>query len=128
MALRKLAISSYMATSIHLLDLHVYCTVRGYDGHNHDTVNETTTKHRNELKEVSVPVDKMIKDLSEAHDNIDKMRKKTRQQGDEVDKMIDQHYNQLAQKLMEQKEQLKQQAHDAVLQKEKTLTLHLGEV
>ena len=42
--------------------------------------------------------------------------------------MVDQHYNQLAQKLMEQKKQLKQQAHDAVLQKEKTLTLQLGEV
>ena len=59
-------------------------------------------KRRNELKEVTTPVDEMTK-------------KKIRRQGDEVDKKIDQ---ELVQKLMKQKEQLKQQAHDAVSQKE----------
>ena len=106
----------------------LYCTVKGHNGHNHDTVNNMATKHRNELKEVTAPVDEMIRDLSEAHDNIDKMGKKIRRQGDEVDKKIDQQYDELVQKLMKQKEQLKQQAHDAVSQKEKALRVQLGEV
>ena len=106
----------------------LYCTVKGHNGHNHDTVNNMATKHRNELKEVTAPVDEMIRDLSEAHDNIDKMGKKIRRQGDEVDKKIDQHYDELVKKLMKQKEQLKQRAHDAVSQKEKALRVQLGEV
>ena len=106
----------------------MYCTVKEHNGHNHDTVKKMATKHRNELKDVTTPVDEMIRDLSEAHDNIDKMKKKIRRQGDEVDKKIDQHYNELVQKLMKQKEQVKQQAHDAVSQKEKALTVQLEEV
>ena len=106
----------------------LYCTVKEHNGHNHDTVNNMATKHRNELKGVTAPVDEMIRDLSEAHDNIDKMKKKIRRQGDEVDKKIDQHYNELIQKLMKQKEQVKQQAYDAVSQKEKALTVQLEEV
>ena len=106
----------------------LYCTVKEHNGHNHDTVNNMATKHRNELKDVTAPVDEMIRDLYEAYDNIDKMKKKIRRQGDEVDKKIDQHYNELVQKLMKQKEQVKQQAHDAVSQKEKALTVQLEEV
>ena len=106
----------------------MYCTVKEHNGHNHDTVKKMATKHRNELKEVTAPVDEMIRDLSEAHDNIDEMGKKIRRQGDEVDKKIDQHYDELVKKLMKQKEQLKQRAHDAVSQKEKALRAQLGEV
>ena len=106
----------------------MYCTVKEHNGHNHDTVKKMATKHRNELKEVTAPVDEMIRDLSEAHDNIDKMGKKIRRQGDEVDKKIDQHYDELVKKLIKQKEQLKQQAHDAVSQKEKALRVQLEEV
>ena len=106
----------------------MYCTVTEHNGHNHDTVKKMATKHRNELNEVTAPVDEMIRDLSEAHDNIDKMKKKIRRQGEEVDKEIDQHYNELVQKLMKQKEQLKQHAHDAVSQKEKALIVQQEEV
>ena len=106
----------------------LYCTVKEHNGHNHDTVNNMATKHRNELKDVTAQVDEMIRDLSEAHDNIDKVKKKIRQQGGEMDKKIDLHYNELVQKLMKQKEQVKQQAHDAVSQKEKALTVQLEEV
>ena len=106
----------------------MYCTVKEHNGHNHDTVKKMATKHRNELKEVTAPVDEMIENLSEAHDNIDKMKKKIRRQGGKVDKKIDQYYDELVQKLMKQKEQLKQQVHDAVSQKEKALTVQLEEV
>ena len=106
----------------------MYCTVKEHNGHNHDIVKKMATKHRNELSKVTAPVDQMIRNLSEAHENIDKMKKEVRRQGEEVDKKIDQHYNELVQKLMNQKEQLKQQAHDAVSQKEKALTVQQEEV
>ena len=106
----------------------MFCTVKEHNGHNHDSMKKMATKHHNKLKEVTAPVDEMIRDLSKAHDNIDKMKKKIRQQGDEVDKKIDQHYSKLVQKLMKQKEQLKQQAYDAMSQKEKALTVQQEEV
>ena len=44
----------------------------------------------------------MIRGLFDTHDNIEKMKKKIRQQGDEVNKKIDQHYDGMIQKLIEQ--------------------------
>ena len=96
--------------------------------HNHGSVKQMATKHRNELKKITDPVEGMIKNLSEAHDNIEKMMKKTRRRGEEVDKKIDQYYDELLQKLMKQKDEVKQQAHDAVSQKEKAMITQLEEV
>ena len=106
----------------------MYCTVKKHNGHHHDSVKQMATKHRNELKKTTDPVEGMIKNLSEAHDNIEKMIKKTRKQGEEVDKKIDQHYDELLQKLMKQKDEVKQQACDAVSQKEKAMIRQLEEV
>ena len=106
----------------------LYCTMKDHNGHNHDTVKKMVGKHRQELKKITAPVEEMIRDLSDTHDNIEKMKKKIRQQGDEVNKKIDQHYDGVIQKLMEQKEQLKQQVHDIVSQKVKAVTTQLEEV
>ena len=106
----------------------LYCTMKKHNGHNHDTVKNMAGKHRQELKKVTAPVEEMIRGLSTTHDNIEKMEKKIKQQGDEVNKKIDQHYNRVIQKLMQQKEQLKQQVDDTVSQKVKAITTQLGEV
>ena len=106
----------------------MYCTVKDHNGHNHDTVKKMVNKHRQELKKTTAPVEEMIRGLSDAHSNIEKMRNKIRQQGDEVNKKIDQHYDGVIQKLMEQKEQLKQQVRGTVSQKEKAVTTQLEEV
>ena len=102
--------------------------MKKHNGHNHDTVKNMVGKHREELKKVTAPVEEMIRGLSHTHDDIEKMRKKIRQQGDEVKEKIDQHYDGVIEKLMEQKEQLKQQVHDTVSQKEKAVTTQLEEV
>ena len=47
------------------------------------------TKHCNELKKITDPVEGMIKSLSEAHNNIEKMKKKIIGRGKKVDKKID---------------------------------------
>ena len=106
----------------------MYCTVKKHNGHHHDSVKQMATKHRNQLKKVTDPVEGMIKNLSEAHDNIEKMMKKTRSRGEDVDKKIDQYYDKLLQKLMKQKDEVKQQARDAVSQKEKAMITQLEEV
>ena len=103
----------------------LYCTMKKHNGHNHDTVKNMVGKHRQELKKITAPVEEMIRGLSNTHSSIEKMRKKIRQQGDEVNKKIDQHYGGVIQKLMEQKEQLKQQVRDTVSQKEKAVTTQL---
>ena len=106
----------------------MYCTVKKHNGHHHDSVKQMASKHRNELKKITNPVEGMIKNLCEAHDNIEKVQKKIRRQGEEVDKNIDQYYDELVQELMKQKDEVKQQAHDAVSQKEKAVTTQLEEV
>ena len=106
----------------------MYCTVKKHNGHHHDSVKQMAPKHRNELKKITDPVEGMITNLSQAHENIEKMKKKIRRRGEEVDKKIDQYYDELLQKLMKQKDEVKQQAHDAVSQKEKAVTTQLGEV
>ena len=106
----------------------LYCTMKDHNGHNHDTVKKMAGKHRQELKEITAPVDEVIRGLSDTRDYIEKMRKKIRQQGDEVNKKIDLHYDGVIEKLMQQKEQLKQQVHDTVSQKVKAVTTQLEEV
>ena len=106
----------------------MYCTVKKHNGHDHVSVKQMATKHRNELKKITDPVEGMIKHLSEANDNIEKMMKKTRRRGEEVDKKIDRYYDELLQKQMKQKDEVKQQAHDAVSQKEKAMITQLDEV
>ena len=106
----------------------MYCTVTKHNGHNHGSVKQMATKHRKELKKITNPVEGMIKNLSEANDNIEKMMRKTRRRGEEVDKKIDRYYDELLQKLMKQKDEVKQQAYDALSQKEKAMITQLDEV
>ena len=106
----------------------LYCTMKKHRDHNHDTVKKMADKHRSELQGITASVEEMIDGLSNAHSNIGNMKIKIRQQGSEVDKKIDQWYDVLIEMLKEQKVQLKQQAHDAVSQKERTLTVQLKEV
>ncbi|XP_065897633.1 E3 ubiquitin-protein ligase TRIM71-like isoform X2 [Dysidea avara] len=73
-------------------------------------------------------IEEMSKRLTEAHDNIGDMMKKIEEQGGEVNKEIDQRYDELVEKLMKQKDQVKLQVTDAVTQKKQTLATQLHEV
>ena len=107
----------------------LYCTMKKHYGHNHNIVSQTMVdKHREELKKITATVEEMIRGLSETHDNIEKMRIQILQQVDDVNKKIDQHYDRVVQKLIEQKEELKQQVCDTVSQKEKAVATQLEEV
>ena len=106
----------------------MYCTVKGHNGHNHDTVKNVVDKHRQELRKITAPVEGMVKDLSNIHDNIEKKKKKIKQQGDEVNKKIDQHYDNAIQKLTEEKKQLNQEVDTTVSIREKVVTKQLSNV
>ncbi|XP_065889799.1 E3 ubiquitin-protein ligase TRIM45-like [Dysidea avara] len=106
----------------------LYCTVKEHNGHNHDTVKKMAKKQRNELKDITGPVEGIIKDLSEAHDKITDMGDKVRKQAGEVDKKVDEHYDKLIEKLKEQKEEVKKRLGEIVLQKEKKMAAQLEEV
>ena len=92
----------------------VYCTVKDHAGHEHDSVKLLASKHRDELKSVTAPIEKMITNLSEAFSNIEKMQTVLKKQGDVAAKKMDQHYDELVQNLTEQKEQMKERANDTV--------------
>ena len=49
----------------------MYCTVKDHNGHDHDTVKKMVSKHRQELKKITVSVEEMIRGLSDTHDNIE---------------------------------------------------------
>ena len=69
-----------------------------------------------------------MEDLSKTCDEIDEMRTVVRQQGEDINKEIDLHYEEAIKNLLKQKEQVKQQVHDTVLQKVKAVTMQLKEV
>ena len=106
----------------------LYCTMKGHNGHNHDTVKNVVGKHRQEFKKISASIEEIMQGLSYTRNTIDKVKKTVRQQGDEVNKKIDQYYDKMVQKLMEQKEQLKRQVRDVVLQNERIVEAQVKEV
>ena len=105
----------------------MYCAVKYHNSHDviHHDVKKVIDRHRQEMKDLTAPIEYIIRNLSATHE---KKKKKIRQQGNEVKKEIDQHYDRLIQQLMEQKEQLKQQVHKMVSQNENAVTTQLEEV
>ncbi|XP_065888618.1 E3 ubiquitin-protein ligase TRIM71-like [Dysidea avara] len=122
----EIELSFYCETCAELVCM--YCTVKDHAGHEHDSVKLMASKHRDELKKVTAPVDEMMKSLSKAHDNIEKIQMEIKKQGDITAKKIDAHYDELVKKLLEQKEQMKERAYDAASHGTKVMMAQLEEV
>ena len=105
----------------------VQCTGE-HEDHKYDVVKKVANKYQNELNKITASIEVMIEDLSEFHDSIEDMRTAIRQQGDEISKEIDLYYDEAFQKLLKQKEKVKQQVRETVLQKEKALMEQLEKV
>jgi len=65
------------------------------------------SKYHSQLTKITTSFKGMIQGLSDAHNNIDNMIKKIRKQDDKVNKQIEEHCDELVQKLIKQKEQVK---------------------
>ena len=96
--------------------------------HDHDTVKKMTTKHRKELDKIMESVEKMIEGLSVACKKVSNMRDKIGAQADDTDKEIDRYYEELHQRLQQQRDELKKELHEASRQKKKEVTLQLEQM
>ena len=102
-----------------------YCIMKDHLKHDHDTVKEMAIKHRKELDKIMEPVEKMIEGLSVACKKVSNMRGKIGAQVDDIDKEIDRYYEELHQRLQQQRDELKKELHEACRQKKKEVTLQL---
>ena len=102
-----------------------YCIMKDHLKHDHDTVKEMATKHRKELDKIMEPVEKMIEGLSVARKKVSNMRDKIGAQADDIDKEIDRYFEELHQRLHQQRDELKKELHKACKQKKKEVTLQL---
>jgi len=103
----------------------MYCTVKDHNGHDHDTVKKVAGSYRNSLNEFTAQLDDMVTGLSKVYNRIDE---KMKNEGDEVNRAIDLFYDDVVKNLMEQKRQVKQEAHDMVLHNQKPMSAQLDQL
>ena len=94
----------------------LYCTMKQHSGHDHDIVKRKAGKQRGEMKRIAAPLEGMAENLHKAHFDIGSLKKNIEELDKEIDAQLNQHYDQLFQKLMVQKEQLKKELSVAVSQ------------
>ena len=92
-----------------------------HSNHNHCPITQAITEFKDEVKKAGSLIDEMIKGLDEGYDKIENMVTKIRKQGDDVKDKIDMLYNEVEQKMKQQRVAMKQQVTEAVKQKEKNL-------
>ena len=130
--------SKFPTCQEHDLELEYYCETceklvclqctREHDNHEYNVAKKFANKYQSELNKVTAPIEVMIEDLSKVHNSVEDIRTAIRQKGDEISEEVDLYYDEVIEKLLEQKEKVKQQVRDTVLQKEKALTGQLEEV
>ena len=106
----------------------VYCTTKEHSGYHHDAVKQLAEKHREELKTATTPIKEITDNLSKACKNLDKMVKEIKKCGNKVEKDIDHHYNEMIQKLIKQKEEVKQNLQYKVSQKTRAIETQMEEL
>ena len=127
--------SKFPTCQEHDLELEYYCETCAklvcvlctgeHEDHKYDVVKKLANKF---LKEITAPIEVIFEGLSKLSDSIEDVRTVLRQQSEEISQEIDLYYDEVIEKLLEQKEEVKQKARDTVLQKEKALTEQLDEV
>ena len=105
-----------------------YCIMKDHINHDHDTVKEMGAKNKKELDKIMEPVEKMIQGLSVACKKVSNMRDTIGAQADDIDKEIDRYYEELHQRLQQQRDELKKELHEASRQKKKEVTLQLEQM
>ena len=105
----------------------VQCTGE-HEGHKYDVVKKIVNKYQNKLKEMTASIEIITENLSKIHDSIRDVMVGIRQQCDAASKEIDLYYDRVIQKLLEQKEQVKEQVRYTISHKEKAITGQMEEV
>ena len=105
-----------------------YCTTNEHNGHVHNSVKKMANKHRKELKKIMEPVEKMIVDLSTLCQKSVATGEEIGTQTTKVDRQIDLYYEELHQKLQQQREELKRKLQEMSIQKKETISLQLEQL
>ena len=105
-----------------------YCTTNEHNGHVHNSVKKMANKHRKELEKIMEPVEKMIGDLSALHQKVKATGEDIGPQTTKVDRQIDLYYEELYQKLQQQREELKRKLQEMSTQKKKAISLQLEQL
>lgn len=84
-------------------------------------------KFKQKFKDNSSAIENLINGFSKTRRSIETMTERVKRQGKDVSKRIDTFYDDLLEKLLEQKQQLIQQVRDVIAGKEKALKLQLDE-
>ena len=121
----------------HGLELENYCETckklvctqcaTEHKGHKCDVVRKFVNKYQSELEEITALIQEMFEDVSKLCNSIKEQIAILRQQGDEFNIEIDSYYDEVSNKLLEQKEQVKQQVLNTVSQKKNPLLDQLNE-
>ena len=130
--------SEFPTCQEHDLELEYYCEsceklvcvqcTGEHEGHKYDVVKKVVNKYQNKLKQMTASVEIIAENLSKIHDSIRDVSIDIRQQCDAASKKIDAYYDKVIKKLLEQKEQVKEQVRYTISHKEKAITGQLEEV
>ena len=105
-----------------------YCIMTDHNGHQHNTVKKMANKHRVELDKNMVPVETMIVELTMVCQKITDAGKKIQMLTNKINQQIDDYYDRLQLKLLQQKENLKKELQDISTQKKKAVSLQLEQI
>ena len=115
----------------HDLELDYFCEtceklvceqcIRGHKKCMYALIKKVANKYHNELQEISASLETMTENISMVQESIEDVRTEIRQQGDKISEEIDLYYEEVIEKLLQQKEQVKQQVCNTVSQKEKAI-------
>lgn len=100
------------------------CALTKHTGHRYGTVEQVVTKHKGEIQQTNVTIEKIANTITETHEHIIQTK---RSQSDELDE-IDRHYEEQIRNLMERKEQAKAQFRDQVSKKEEAFVAQQKEL
>ena len=130
--------SKFPTCQEHDLELEYYCETCGklvcvlctgeHEDHKYDVVKKFVSKFQSELNKITASIEVTTEGLSKLPNLIEDVKVAIRQQGDDVNEEIDLYYDDVIEKLKKQKQQVKQQVHNTILQKEKALTRQLEKV
>ena len=122
----------------HDLELEYYCEsceklvcvqcAGEHEGHKCDVVKKVANEYHNKLKALTTSIETMYEGLLRTYFRLSNVKTAITQQGYEISKEIDSYYDGAFQNLLKQREQVKQDARDKILQKKKALTVQMEEV
>ena len=105
-----------------------YCIMKDHLKHYHDIVKEKATKHRKELDRIMEPVENIEAELCMVNIKISKVRDEIETKANEIEKEIDKYYEELYQRLQQQRDELKKELHETSRQKKKEVTQQLEQI